>query len=70
MINIAYRTYALIDNILIHRDAARHVSTGNGMNKKRRAIADTPSYIRNKLKTYFTITFVRFTSEPLSRTTT
>lgn len=34
MINIAYRTYALIDNILIHRDAARHVSTGNGMNKK------------------------------------
>lgn len=38
--------------------------------KKRRAIADTPSYIRNKLKTYFTITFTRFTSEPLSKTTT
>ncbi len=52
------------------RDAACHVSTGNGMNKKRRAIADTPSYIRNKLKTYFTITFTRFTSEPLSKTTT
>ena len=44
--------------------------TTNWDEQKRRAIADTPSYIRNKLKTYFTITFTRFTSEPLSKTTT